>query len=212
VHSVVNGVVSCVGAQTYAAAPAGAAFPGHAGQHGRAFAQKGPACLEGGPDRSHAHGRPAGGVKDQKESRAKAARLALAFYSPRPPLLRDFTKEISIFFLKPKPSAKHRGVGRGFVADAFFGASPVVASALGIRSGATPRGRIHSIIHPSALRRKEDISTWRKSGHFYLALTVCQTLVSSIRIPIEPETRSSEASCRRPAQPPTILSAAKSDS
>jgi len=36
---------------------------------------------------------------------------------------------------------------RGLVADAFFGASPVVASALGIRLGATPRGHRHSNTH-----------------------------------------------------------------
>ncbi len=60
---------------------------------------------------------------------------------------------------------------RGSFADAFFGASPVVASALGIRSGATPRGQIHSKPTPSALRRKEDISTLLGIGHFYFALT-----------------------------------------
>jgi hypothetical protein len=76
------------------------------------------------------------------------------------------------FFLKPKPSDNGFAATRGLAADAFFGASPVVASALGIRLGATPRGPIHSNIHPLALRHKEDISTWQKSGHFYLALTM----------------------------------------
>jgi hypothetical protein len=42
---------------------------------------------------------------------------------------------------------------------------------LGIRSGATPRGRIHSKPHPSTLPRKEDISTLLGIGHFYFALT-----------------------------------------
>jgi hypothetical protein len=42
---------------------------------------------------------------------------------------------------------------------------------LGIRSGATPRGRIHSKPHPSALPRKQDISTLLGIGHFYFALT-----------------------------------------
>jgi hypothetical protein len=68
-----------------------------------------------------------------------------------------------------RPKRKPSGVTRGFVAD-FFGANPV-ASALGIRSGATPRGRIHCNIRSSALPAKEDISTWQKRGHFYLALT-----------------------------------------
>jgi hypothetical protein len=47
---------------------------------------------------------------------------------------------------------------RGFQ-YAFFGAGPVVASALGIRLGATPRGRFHCKPSPSTLRRKEGIST-----------------------------------------------------
>jgi hypothetical protein len=46
---------------------------------------------------------------------------------------------------------------------------------LGIRSGATPRGRIHSKPHPSALPRKEAISTLLGIGHFYFALTAVST-------------------------------------
>ena len=107
----------------------------------------------------------------QKERRAKAARRSFAFSSPRPSLLRDFTKESMISLLKPKPSGGHWVSTRGLFADAFFGASPVVASALGIRLGATPRGRIHLNIHPSALLRKADISTLLGIGHFYFALT-----------------------------------------
>ena len=46
-----------------------------------------------------------------------------------------------------------------------------VASTLGIRSGATPCGHhdhnIHSRFQPSG----QDISTWQRIGHFYLALT-----------------------------------------
>jgi hypothetical protein len=42
---------------------------------------------------------------------------------------------------------------------------------LGIRSGATPHGRFHCIPSPSALPRKEDISTLLGIGHFYFALT-----------------------------------------
>src|SRR5262245_42556162 len=93
-----------------------------------------------------------------KERRAKAARRSLAFYRPRPQLLRDSTKESMLFSLKPKPSdGDFVAATRGSVADAFFGASPVVASALGIRSGATPRGQIHYKTSPSALSRKEGI-------------------------------------------------------
>jgi hypothetical protein len=53
---------------------------------------------------------------------------------------------------------------RGFWADAFFGASPVVASALGIRLGATPRGRFDSNTRLRAVRRKGDISTLLEKG------------------------------------------------
>ena len=108
--------------------------------------------------------------KKQKESRAKPARRSFAFHSPRPQLLKGPTKES--MSSKPKPSdGDFVAAIRGSVADAFFGASPVVASALGIRSGATPRGQIHSKPHPSALPRKEDISTLLGIGHFYFALT-----------------------------------------
>jgi hypothetical protein len=55
--------------------------------------------------------------------------------------------------------------------DAFFGASPVVASASGIRSGATPRGRIHINTPRPAVPSKQDISTLLGIGHFYFALT-----------------------------------------
>ena len=50
------------------------------------------------------------------------------------------------------------------------GASPV-ASVLGIRSGATPRGFIHVNIAPSFRASKQDISTLPGIGHFYFALT-----------------------------------------
>ena len=59
----------------------------------------------------------------------------------------------------------------GSVADAFFGASPVVASALGIRSGATPRGPIHVTTPLRNDTLKPDISTLPELGHFYFALT-----------------------------------------
>jgi hypothetical protein len=60
---------------------------------------------------------------------------------------------------------------RGSVADAFFGASPVVASALGIRSGATPRGRHQRNTASPGRLSKQDISTLPGIGHFYFALT-----------------------------------------
>jgi hypothetical protein len=109
--------------------------------------------------------------KRHKERRAKAARRSFAFYSPRPPLLRDFTKEI--ICSNTKPSEGDFVAGRGLIADAFFGASPVVASALGIRSGATPCGRVHTNTPPLNCPSKQDISTLLGIGHFYFALTWC---------------------------------------
>jgi hypothetical protein len=67
--------------------------------------------------------------------------------------------------LKSKPS----GIAGGLFAD-FFGAIPV-ASALGIRLGATPRGQINSNTHSQALGSKDDISTLQRRRHFYFALT-----------------------------------------
>ncbi len=106
----------------------------------------------------------------QKERRAKSARRPLAFHSPRPQLLKGPTKESTPLKSKPSDGDFVAAIG-GSLADAFFGASPVVASALGIRSGATPRGPIHSNPTPSALLRKADISTLLGIGHFYFALT-----------------------------------------
>src|ERR1039457_1555565 len=106
----------------------------------------------------------------QRERRAKPARRSIAFHSPRPPLLRGSTKESMTS--KPKPSdGDFVAAIRGSVADAFFGASPVVASALGIRSGATPRGRHQRTTAPPSRLSKQDISTLLGIGHFYFALT-----------------------------------------
>jgi hypothetical protein len=114
--------------------------------------------------------------KKQKERRAQPARRSLAFNSPRPQLLGGSTKESRGSTPKPAEGDSVASLS-GSVADAFFGASPVVASALGIRSGATPRGRIHSKPTPSALLHKADISTLLGIGHFYFALTVLKILV-----------------------------------
>ena len=48
---------------------------------------------------------------------------------------------------------------------------PRVASALGIRSGATPRGPRQPNTSSSADPQKGDISIWQRTGHCYLALT-----------------------------------------
>ena len=50
------------------------------------------------------------------------------------------------------------------------GACPV-ASALGIRLGATPRGPYQTNMASPARQSKQDISTLLGIGHFYFALT-----------------------------------------
>src|SRR5215831_12797463 len=76
-----------------------------------------------------------------KRAPGKSGRAIVAFYGPRPPL-GSFTKENAAFFvfiyLKDKPSHARSRTWEGYEAD-FFGANSV-ASALGIRSGATPGG------------------------------------------------------------------------
>src|ERR1035437_6154150 len=110
----------------------------------------------------------------QMERRAKPARRSLAFHSPRPPLLKGSTKESMTS--KPKPSDGDFAAIRGSVADAFFGASPVVASALGIRLGATPRGRHQRTTASPGPGSEWDISTLLGIGHFYFALTGVATI------------------------------------
>jgi hypothetical protein len=91
----------------------------------------------------------------------KSGPASSRFLSPRPPL-RDFTIEIGkVKVLTPnaKPSASHGFADRGLSAD-FSGASPV-ASAWGIRLGATPRGLIHPNIYFPLCDSKQDISTLR---------------------------------------------------
>ena len=94
---------------------------------------------------------------------------------PRPPLLRNFTKEIHGVKVKPSkpPDGDFVAATRGLSADAFFGASPVVASALDLRQERDlPADRIQTNTHLFSARLKPDISTWQRIGHFYLALTV----------------------------------------
>jgi hypothetical protein len=72
---------------------------------------------------------------------------------------------------KSKPSDDDFAT-RGLSADAFFGASPVVASALDLRVGRDPfADHIQTNRHFFSARPKPDISTLQRIGHFYFALT-----------------------------------------
>ena len=148
-----------------------APWPSQSIEHGEIAAETRPAAVASCRDRPYPDlGRPRLIGKRQEERRAKSARRTSRFIAQWPPLLRDFTKERG-WFVKTKPSAAGFTSSRGSVADAFFGASPVVASALGIRSGATPRGRAQPNMPSPPGTSKEDISIWHRRGHFYLALT-----------------------------------------
>ncbi len=73
--------------------------------------------------------------------------------------------------LKSKPSDDDFAI-RGLSADAFFGASPVVASALDLHVGRDPfADHIQTNRHFFPARPKPDISTLQRIGHFYFALT-----------------------------------------
>jgi len=73
------------------------------------------------------------------ERRANRARRPSRRILPRPPLRRDSTKEREVGKSKTKPSeGDFFAAFRGLIADAFFGASPVVASALGVHARRDP--------------------------------------------------------------------------
>jgi hypothetical protein len=102
----------------------------------------------------------------------KGGPAGFASYSPRPQLLRGFTKEkgTAKSTSKTKPSDDVAAT-RGSVADAFFGASPVVASALGTAPGATPTRLIDLTTGGSGNDLKPELSTLLGTGSFYFALT-----------------------------------------
>lgn len=110
-----------------------------------------------------------------------------ALYGPRPQLLRNFTKESgrskSKATSKSKPSDDNFDAAtRGLIADAFFGASPVVASALGTAPGATPPRLVEHTMGGSSSRSKPELSTLLGTGTFYFALTPRSAPLSRARL------------------------------
>jgi hypothetical protein len=102
----------------------------------------------------------------QIERRAKPARRSLAFIKPKASAPKLHHPDV----VKSKSKTPEQRRSRVLELPISNGASPV-ASALGIRSGATPRGphqpNMTSLGRPS----KQDISTLPGIGHFYFALT-----------------------------------------
>ena len=106
---------------------------------------------------------PADISKAENRAPGKDSPSVVAFINPRPQL-QSITTLISI---KQNP----RGHSRVFASLPISNGASPIASALGIRLGATPREHIHP---NSQLRRhptKPDISTLLGLGHFYFALT-----------------------------------------
>jgi len=79
------------------------------------------------------------------------------------------------------------------------GASPI-ASALGIRLGATPREHIHPTIQLQNDPIKQDISTLLGLGHFYFALT-WEVLREVLRLKIAKGCKCGKSRDRRKATP-----------
>jgi len=96
---------------------------------------------------------------------------------PKPPL-RDFTTAVCT--RKPKPPERaHWARFDWGLGAACCGASPV-ASALDLpQESDLPKNRIHTTMPSPADPSKQDISTWQRIGHFYLALTGQQKLSST---------------------------------
>src|SRR5207302_4315783 len=87
---------------------------------------------------------------------------------------------------KPKPqNGQHRARFDWGYGAICFGASPVAAvfgSAPG--SATSPEHRIQNTLASPAVPSKQDISTWQRIGHFYLALTVTEPKHRVYRIEI----------------------------
>ena len=111
---------------------------------------------------------PADKSKAGNRAPGKNSPSVVAFINPRPQL-QSITTPISI---KQTPrKSKTPEVNRGFFALPISNGASPIASALGIRLGATPREHIHPNSQPRNHPIKQDISTLPGLGHFYFALT-----------------------------------------
>ena len=106
--------------------------------------------------------------KAGKGTSGKSSPSVVAFMNPRPQL-QSITTLISIK-QNPRKKQNPRGHSRVFALPISNGASPI-ATALGIRLGATPREHIHPNSQRQFHPTKPDISTLLGLGHFYFALT-----------------------------------------
>jgi len=102
----------------------------------------------------------------QIERRAKPARRSLAFTKPKASAPKLHHPDV----VKSKSKTPEQRRSRVLELPISNGASPV-ASALGIRLGATPRGPHQPNMTSPGHLSKQDISTLPGIGHFYFALT-----------------------------------------
>jgi hypothetical protein len=102
------------------------------------------------------------------ERRAKSARRIFAFTQPKASAPELHHPDVATSKSKTKTPKQKRS--RVLAVPIRNGASPV-ASALGIRLGATPGGPYQPNIASLARPSKQDISTLLGIGHFYFALT-----------------------------------------
>jgi hypothetical protein len=105
----------------------------------------------------------------KSKRKGRGARPAFALIQPKASAPKLHHPDV----VKSKSKTPERSRSRVLAVPIRNGASPV-ASALGIRSGATPCGLTHPNIPFSAGRSKPDISIWQRLGHFYLALTALE--------------------------------------
>jgi hypothetical protein len=113
--------------------------------------------------------------KTQKGTPGKNSPSVVALINPRPQL-QNITTLISIR-QNPRKKQNPRGHSRVFASLPISNGASPIASALGIRLGATPREHIHPNSQPRNHPIKQDISTLPGLGHFYFALTqlICAT-------------------------------------
>ena len=102
----------------------------------------------------------------QSERRAKSARRSFAFTQPKASARKLHHPDV----VTSKSKTPEQKRSRVLELPISNGASPV-ASALGIRLGATPRGPHQLNTASPAPLSKQDISTLLGIGHFYFALT-----------------------------------------
>jgi len=103
--------------------------------------------------------------------RAKSARRTSAFTKPKASARKLHHPDVA----KSKSKTPEQKRSRVLESPISNGAS-LVASALGIRLGATPRGPHQPNMVSPAPSSKQDISTLLGIGHFYFALTMAPLL------------------------------------